>query len=211
MPEPIAPPARRKISADAILIAGAGLLGVILLMRSNRSATAQVAAGYAPVPNAPIDPSALEQGIISDPAFWAALSQQQALQAPPQSAPVGPPAGPTNPGSPMPAPVPKPAVPDPRPTLPVTLPGMGLTPISGQAVAVVQQPGGGEDIVTNQGAVYAIGGAGYYGGTNPGSIGAGWHAGTIIGAAPLAGGGYALFNQLGQSYNFGPLPGQDHP
>lgn len=80
----------------------------------------------------------------------------------------------------------------------------------GNLVSVVSEPGGGVDYVTSVGAVYSEGGAQYYGGTNPGGNlpGNPWNAGTIVSAQPLAGGGYSLINEQGQTYNFGPQAGQ---
>jgi hypothetical protein len=74
-----------KVSYDAILVAGAGLVGAFLFFR--KSSTSSTAAGYAP--GAPtVDPVALENGILSDPAFWGALSQQMALNTPPAALPM---------------------------------------------------------------------------------------------------------------------------
>jgi hypothetical protein len=76
----------------------------------------------------------------------------------------------------------------------------------GSTVETIYQPGGGYDVVTNQGAVYAEGGAQYYGGTNTG-IG-GPVGENIVSAIALPGGGYQLTNAQGQTYNFGSAPGQ---
>ncbi|HZS14876.1 MAG TPA: hypothetical protein VFC09_09785 [Candidatus Dormibacteraeota bacterium] len=109
---PDAPAPTKHISMDAMLVAGASLLGVFLLMRSNSANAA--AAGLQPTSAAPVDASALEQGILSDPAFWATLSQQQAFMSPPPAAPSPAPTDSTSqPASSMPMPQPKPAAPDP--------------------------------------------------------------------------------------------------
>src|ERR1700748_2870595 len=89
-----------------------------------------------------------------------------------------------------------------------TTPDFGANGEQGNTVATIQQPGGGYDIVTTKGAVYAEGGAGYYGGTNTPSVGAGAPGQSIATAVALPGGGYELINQAGQSYMFGTGGGQ---
>lgn len=75
----------------------------------------------------------------------------------------------------------------------------------GNIIATIPAPGGGSWVVTSTGAVYAEGGAQYYGGTNTGIGGA---VGEDITGASAVAGGYQLVNAQGQTYDFGTGVGQ---
>lgn len=77
--------------------------------------------------------------------------------------------------------------------------------VIGNIVKVLHPPSGGEVYVTDQGFVYALNGANYYGGTNRGAIGGpiASHITTAYLNPKNGPNGYTLVNANGQTYNFG--------
>lgn len=99
---------------------------------------------------------------------------------------------------------------------PITATAAPLTPLApgvniiGRIVAAFNAVGGpGTIYISSGGGVYNAGGSRYYGGSNQPQYNQGGTPGQdIVGGNPLPGGGYEEINAQGQTYNFGPGPGQ---